>query len=220
MTDTTTSNKPSVVLADDHAIVRSGVRLVLEDAGMEVVAEAGDADAAMRCVSRHRPDVLVLDLTMPGRSGLAAVPEIARISPATRVVVLTMQSGTAFAREALRSGASAYVLKEAADTELVDAIHAACRGETYLHPALGARLAAEPPLPAPDRQGLTDREVGILELIALGYTNAEIAEMLFLSVRTIETHRRNVQRKTGCKSRAALVRYATSHRLVHPPVQA
>jgi two-component system response regulator NreC len=204
----------SVVLADDHAIVRAGIRLLLEDAGMEVVAEAGDVDAAVRYVSGHHPDVLILDINMPGPPSISAIPQIHELSPQTRVVVLTMQHETAFAREALRAGASGYLLKEAADADLVAAIHTAHDGGTYLQPSLGARLASEPPSGAEELDGLTDREVGILRLLALGYTNSEIADQLYLSVRTVETHRTHIQSKTGRRSRAELVRYALDHDLV------
>ena len=202
-----------VVLADDHAVVRTGLRLLLTQAGMEVVAEAGDVDAALRYVLGHKPDVLVLDLNMPGAPSLPAIPRFVEESPGTHVVVLTMQQEPEFAREALRLGATGYVLKEAADAELVQAIEAAREGRTYVNPSLGARLATEPPAPGPP-DGLSDRELEILKLIALGHTNAEIAGQLYLSVRTVETHRAHIQQKTRRTSRAELVRYALDHRLV------
>ena len=201
-----------IVLADDHAVVRSGLRLLLTQAGMDVVAEAGDVDAALRYVLGHKPDVLVLDLNMPGEPSLPAIPRVAEASPGTRVVVLTMQQEPEFARKALQGGASAYVLKEAADAELVQAIHVACDGGTYVNPSLGARLATMQDSGPPG--GLTEREVDILRLIALGHTNAEIAEQLFLSVRTVETHRAHIQQKLRRTTRAELVRYALEHRLV------
>src|SRR5919201_3330347 len=136
----------TIVLADDHAVVRSGLRLLLERAGgMRVVSEAGDAEAALRTVLGHKPAVLVLDLNMPGAlSSLDAIPRVAEASPATRVVVLTMQEDPEFARHALRAGAAGYVLREAADSELVAAVRRAAAGETYLNPRLGAALAAAP----------------------------------------------------------------------------
>lgn len=202
-----------VVLADDHAVVRSGLRLLLTQAGMEVVAEAGDVDTALRYVLGHKPDILVLDLNMPGEPSLPAIPRVKDASPGTRVVVLTMQQEPEFARAALQGGAAAYVLKEAADAELVRAIHAAQEGQTYVHPSLGARLATAPVETGPPG-GLTEREVDILRLIALGHTNTEIAEQLFLSVRTVETHRAHIQQKLGRTTRADLVRYALEHKLV------
>ncbi|HVW18232.1 MAG TPA: response regulator transcription factor [Solirubrobacteraceae bacterium] len=202
----------TLVLADDHAMVRSGLRLLLEaEPGLEVLAEAGDVDATVRSVLGHKPDVLVLDLNMPGAdTSLQAMPRIAEASPDTRVVVLTMQDDPQFAREALRAGAVGYVLKEAADAELVEAVRRAAAGDTYLNPRLGAALAAEP-----DRSrqpgDLTERESEILRLIALGHTNAEIGEQLYLSIRTVESHRAHVQQKLGLSTRAQLVRYALEH---------
>ena len=201
----------TVILADDHAVVRSGLRLLLAQAGMEVVAEAGDVDSALRYVLGHKPDVLVLDLNMPGEPSLPAIPRFREVSPDTQIVVLTMQQDPQFAREALAAGATAYVLKEAADEELVQAIHAAREGRTYVNPSLGAKLAT---MPAGPPGGLTDRETDILRLIALGHTNPEIAEQLYLSVRTVETHRAHIQRKLGRNTRAELVRFALDEGLV------
>jgi two-component system response regulator NreC len=202
-----------IVLADDHRVVRSGLRLLLEsERGFEVVAEAGDVDSARRCVRGHHPAVLVLDLNMPGGSSLEAIPQIRAESPETQIVVLTMQQEPAFAREALGAGALGYVLKEAADEELVEAVRNAAAGERYLNPRLGARIASEPPPGPPD--DLSEREVEVLRLIALGHTNAEIAEQLYLSVRTVETHRSHIQRKLRLSTRAELVRYALDRGLI------
>ena len=202
-----------IVLADDHAVVRSGLRLVLEnEPAFEVVAEASDVDSARRYVRGHRPAVLVLDLNMPGGSSLEAIPAIREESPRTQIVVLTMQDEPAFARQALSTGALAYVLKEAADDELVEAVRRAAVGESYLNPKLGARVAKEPAPGPPD--DLSQREVDVLRLIALGHTNAEIAEQLFLSVRTVETHRSHIQQKLRLSSRAELVAYALDRGLI------
>jgi two-component system response regulator NreC len=202
-----------IVIADDHAVVRSGLRMLLDaEPDFEVVAEAGDVDAARRYVLGHHPAVLVLDLNMPGGSSLEAIPVIRAQSPDTQIVVLTMQEEPAFARQALGAGAAAYVLKEAADSELVEAIRRAAVGETYLNPALGARIAREPPPGPPD--DLSDREVEVLRLIALGHTNSEIAQQLYLSVRTVETHRSHIQQKLRVSSRAELVRYALHRGLI------
>jgi len=206
-----TGASATIVLADDHAIVRAGLRLLLSHAGMEVVAEAGDVDSALRYVRGHKPDILVLDLNMPGEPSLPAIPRFLEASPGTRIVVLTMQHEPQFAREALGAGAAAYVLKEAADDELVDAIEAARAGRTYVNPSLGAKLATAPVGPP---GGLTQREADVLRLIALGHTNSEIAEQLYLSVRTVESHRANIQHKLGRTSRAQLVRYALDEGLV------
>ena len=202
----------SVVLADDHEVVRSGLRMLLEaEGGIEVVAEAGDVDSARRYVLGHKPEVLVLDLNMAEGSSLPAIPGMLESSPGTAIVVLTMQNDPAFAREALRAGARGYVLKHSAGSELLQAVRAAAGGGTYLNPELGARMAAEPTGPQGD---LTEREVEVLRLIALGHTNNEIAERLYLSVRTVETHRAHIQQKLNATTRADLVRYALEHGLV------
>jgi two-component system response regulator NreC len=203
----------TIVLADDHTVVRSALRMLLEaEPGFEVVAEAGNADDAARYVLGHKPTVLILDLNMPGRPSLEAIPDIRRASPQTEIVVLTMQNESAFARKALQAGVRGYVLKEAADAELVQAVRSAAAGETYLQPALGARMASEPdPAPADD---LSRREREVLRLIALGHTNAEIAAQLFLSIRTVESHRAHIQQKLRLSGRAELVRYALEHDLI------
>jgi DNA-binding NarL/FixJ family response regulator len=202
-----------IVIADDHAVVRRGLKQVLgAESDFEVLAEAGDIDDARRYVRGHRPDVLVLDLNLPGGSSLKHIPAIRAESPDTQIVVLTMQNEPAYAREALGAGALGYVLKEAAETELVEAVRRAAVGDTYLNPRLGARVAAEPPPGPPD--GLSEREVDVLRMISLGYTNAEIAEQLYLSVRTVETHRAHIQQKLRLGSRAELVRYALDHKLI------
>ncbi len=213
--DPTSAGEPTrVVIADDHAVVRSGLRLVLEaEEGIEVVAEVGDAEAAARAVLAYRPHVLVLDLNMPGQPSLEAIPHLVEQTPATGIVILTMQQDPAFAREALRAGARGYVLKDAADAELVQAVRMAREGRTYLNPELGARMAAEPP-PSGPPDGLTERELEVLRMIALGHTNAEIAGQLYLSVRTVESHRAHIQRKLRRSTRAELVRYALDHKLI------
>ena len=203
-----------IVLADDHAVVRSGLRMLLDsEPDFRVVAEAGDVESARRYVRGHRPVVLVLDLNMPGGSSLEAIPALRAESPGTQIVVLTMREEPAFARHALGAGALGYVLKESADDELVRAVRAAAAGETYLTPRLGACMATEPSTGRSD--DLSEREMGVLRLIALGHTNAEIAEQLFLSVRTVETHRAHIQQKLNLASRAELVRYAMERGLMH-----
>jgi two-component system response regulator NreC len=210
----TETTEITVVVADDHAVVRSGLRMLLNAAGgIEVVAEAGDVPGAVRTIAAHRPGVAVLDLNMPGGSSLEAISTLRETMPETAIVVLTMQDDPAFARQALRNGALGFVLKEAADEELLQAIRLAAAGETYLNPRLGARLAAQP-APAGPPDDLTDREVDVLRRIALGHTNTEIAAQLHLSVRTIETHRAHIQQKIGHSSRAELVHYAFEHKLV------
>jgi two-component system response regulator NreC len=204
------------VLADDHQVVRAGLRMLLQaEEDFEVLAEAGDVATTERRVAAYHPRVLILDLNMPGESSLPAIPRLRETAPDTQIVVLTMQNDPAFAREALRAGAIGYVLKEAADSELVQAVRLAAQERTYLSPELGARLAAEP---AQDTSGppddLSARELEVLRLIALGYTNSEIASRLYLSVRTVESHRAHIQQKTGRTSRAALVAYARENDLV------
>jgi DNA-binding NarL/FixJ family response regulator len=201
------------VLADDHPVVLRGLRLLLEEEpDFEVVAEAGDVEEARRYLLGHHPTVLVLDLNMPGGSSREAIPGMRVDFPATHIVVLTMEQDPAYARDAFAAGATGYVLKQAADGELVEAVRRAAAGERYLNPRLGAEIAAESPRGHPGN--LSDREVEVLRLIALGYTTAEIAEQLFISGRTVESHRASIHQKLRLSSRAALVRYALDHHLV------
>ncbi|MBV8987133.1 MAG: response regulator transcription factor [Solirubrobacterales bacterium] len=205
--------KTRIVIADDHAVVRRGLRQVLDgEEGFEVVAEASTLADARRYLRGHHPDVLVLDLHLPEGSSLGEIPAIRGEFPDTQIVVLTMQNEPAYARRALSSGAVGYVLKEAAESELVEAICRASVGDIYLNPRLGARVAVEPPAGPPD--DLSEREVEVLRMIALGHTNAEIAEHLYLSVRTVETHRAHIQQKLRLGSRSQLVRYALEHGLL------
>lgn len=202
-----------VVLADDHSVVREGLRRILEaDGGFEIVAEASDVDTARRYVRGHHPDVLILDLNMPGGSVFEAIPQLRSESPDTQIVVLTMQNEPAYARRALTDGALGYVLKDAAAAELVQAVREAAAGHSYLNPRLGARVAAEPPPGPPD--GLSSREVDVLRLVVLGHTNHEIAAQLYLSVRTVETHRSHIHQKLRLRSRSELVQYALEHGLI------
>ncbi len=202
----------TIVLADDHEVVRAGLRMLLDaEQDFEVVAEAGDVELTMHRVAAHRPRVLVLDVNMPGGSSIPSIPQILESSPETHIVVLTMQGDPELARESLRAGATGFVLKEAAEDELIQAVRMASEGRTYLNPELGARLAAEAPSSAGPPDDLTIREVEVLKLIAHGHTNAEIASQLFLSVRTVESHRAHIQQKTGRNTRAELVAYARDH---------
>lgn len=202
-----------VAIVDDHAVVRRGLRQVLEaDPTIEVVAEAANLTDGRRYVLGHHPHVLVLDLNLPEGLSLDSIPALRADFPDTQIVVMTMQNEPAYARSALSAGALGYVLKESAETELVEAVRRAANGEPYLNPKLGAKVAAEPPPGPPD--GLTERELEVLRLIALGYTNAEIGEKLYLSVRTVETHRAHIQTKLSVSTRAELVRYALQHGLL------
>ena len=201
-----------VVLADDHGVVREGLAMVLDAAeGIEVVGEADTVAEAITLVRRERPDVLVLDLRMPGESPLEALPLLGRIAPELAVVILTMQERPGCVRAALAAGVRGYVLKEASGRELAEAVRLVHAGRIYLTPELAARLAAEAQ-GGPD--GLAEGELRVLRLLALGHTNREIGEQLFLSPRTVESYRARIQQKTGRVSRAELVRYALQHGLV------
>lgn len=205
----------TIVLADDHAVVRAGLRLLLNaDAEFEVVGEAGDVAGTARCLNELHPRVLVLDVNMPEGSSIPAIPGFLSAAPATRIVVLTMSNDANLAREALRAGATGFVVKEAAETELIQAVRLAAEGRTYLTPELGARLATDRRPPSATSDDLSAREVEVLRLIALGHTNAEVADQLFLSVRTVESHRAHIQQKTQRSSRAALVAYARERGLL------
>ena len=200
-----------VLVCDDHALVRSGLKRLLEaESAVKVVGEAADAEEAIVGVASERPDVLLLDVVMPGRSGIEAIPDLLAAAPETRILVLSMQDDPSYVRRAFSAGAHGYLLKEAADSELVQALHDVAAGHRYVHPALGARLAAAE-AEAHERaetDPLTEREHEVLRLLALGHTNQEIATLLFISVRTAETHRARIMQKLGLSSRAELVRYA------------
>src|SRR4051794_11102789 len=205
----------TIVIADDHTVVRQGLRLLVDnEEGLQVVAEAGTVPDAERLTRAHRPTVLVLDLNMPGGSSLEMIPRLREHARDTAIVVLTMQDDPAFARQALQAGALGFVLKEAADEELLEAVRLAANGDTYLNPRLGARMAVAPVEPSGPPDDLSEREVEVLRLVALGHTNSEVAAQLFLSTRTVETHRSHIQQKTRCATRAELVRYAFQHGLV------
>jgi two-component system response regulator NreC len=205
------SRQIRIVLADDHAVVRSALRLLLDgEEDFQVVAEAGDVDWTLRYVRGHKPDVLILDLHMPGGPALHAVPELREASPDTGIVVLTMHPEPARARAAMQLGVLGYVLKDAVEEELVTAVRMAAAGKTYLQPELGARLAQD----IGGDDGLSDREVQVLRMIALGHTNAEIADELAISVRTVESHRSHIQQKLGVSKRSELVRHAIERGLL------
>lgn len=201
-----------VALCDDHAVVRSGLRRILADeADIEVVGEAGTAEEAVALAGATKPDVFVMDLGLPGTSGITATREVVAANPSTKVLVLTVHDDVAYLRKAFDAGARGYLVKEAADVELILAVRHVATGQDYVHPALGAALLA-PGATAPRAGGpggeLSERELEVLRLVALGHTNAEIAAELYVSVRTVETHRAHLQQKLGIKTRADLVRYA------------
>ena len=206
-----------VLVVDDHAVVRSGLRRVLDaESDIETVAEAPNADRAVFEAIEHRPDVVLMDVVMPGKSGIEGLAAVLQAAPDARVLMLSMQDDPRYVSEAFEAGASGYVLKEAADTEVVDAVRAVAAGERYVHPALGARLvqAAADERRRADEDPLSDREREVLRLLALGHTNQEIAKMLYISVRTAETHRAHIMQKLRLSSRAELVRYALSEGLL------
>ena len=206
-----------VLIVDDHAVVRAGLRLLLDaEPDMEVVGEAGSIDQAIFEARALKPDVILMDVVMPGRSGIEGSPAVLHEAPEAKLLVLSMQDDPSYVREAFTAGASGYVLKEAADTELVAAIREVAAGGKYVHPSLGARLAAAEsnPRTSLDDDPLSEREREVLRLLALGHTNQEIAKMLYISVRTAETHRAHIMQKLRLSTRAELVRHALAHGLL------
>ena len=206
-----------VLVVDDHAIVRTGLRKVLDaEPDIETVGEAPSAERAVFEAMEHKPDVVLMDVVMPGKSGIEGLPALLQAAPDTKVLILSMQDDPRYVREAFDAGASGYVLKEAADTEVVSAVRAVAGGDRYVHPILGARLvAAEADArKRAEADPLSDREREVLRLLALGHTNQEIAKMLYISVRTAETHRAHIMQKLRLTSRAELVRHALSEGLL------
>jgi two-component system response regulator NreC len=199
----------TIVLADDQTLVRAALRCVLEtEPDFRIVGEAGDLESTTRKVLAYKPHVLVLDLHMPDGSTYKRIPRLLDVSPATRIVILTMEDSVTAARAALRAGAVGFALKEAADTELVDAVHAAYLGHGYLDPELAARAVCEPEVAPGEAEGLSPRELDVLKLVALGYTNTQIGAELHLSIRTVEAHRSHLQHKIHRSTRAEVSAYA------------
>lgn len=212
-----------VLVAEDHAVVREGIRMILDaQEDFAVVGEARDGDEAVRLARQLRPDVVVMDISMPRMNGVEATQEIKRLFPDVQVLILTMHEEESYVFQLLRLGAAGYVLKRAAATDLVEAVRAASRGEAFLYPAV-ARSVVQDYL---DRMrngegtsrydGLTDREREILVLIAEGHTNAQIADRLFISVKTVQTHRAHIMEKLDLHDRSLLVRYAVRKGLIQP----
>jgi two-component system, NarL family, response regulator NreC len=198
-----------VLIVDDHAVVRTGLRLLLErEEDIEPIGEAGDAIAAVQMAKRLSPDVVLMDVVMPGTTGVDAAAEIRHVVPAARILMLSMQDDPSYVRQAFTNGAIGYVLKEAADAELVNAIRRVAGGDRYVHPSLGAKLVGDSGAGKPDDDPLSDREREVLSLLALGHTNQEIADRLVVSVRTVEAHRAHILTKLRLSTRAELVRYA------------
>ena len=208
-----------VLVVDDHAVVRAGLRRVLDaEDDIETVGEAPNAERAVFEALESTPDVVLMDVVMPGKSGIEGLPALLQALPDVRVLMLSMQDDPRYVREAFEAGASGYVLKEAADTDVVEAVRVVASGERYVHPALGARLVAadSEERKRAESDPLSEREREVLRLLALGHTNQEIAALLYISVRTAETHRAHIMQKLGLSSRAELVRYALDHDLVEP----
>jgi two-component system response regulator NreC len=209
-----------ILLADDHAVLRAGLRLLLiNQPDFEVIGEAASGLEVLEMAESLRPDLILLDLSMPGLNGLYTLPALRKSAPEARVLVLTMHDDPQYLRQALKSGASGYVLKKAADQELLAAIRAVMRGEIYVHPAmtrvlLDDMLADAPAAPGDAWEKLSEREQAVLKGVALGYTGAEIAEQLNLSAKTVETYRARGMEKLGFGSRAALVRFALKKGLI------
>ncbi len=209
------SDRPiTVVLADDHAVVRSGLRVLLDaEPDLDVIAETEDRTGTARTVRLRCPRVLVLDLRMPGASPSSDIPEYLESSPETSIVILTMDNDPITAREMLRAGAGGYVLKQAAERQLVEAIRAVAAGGAYINPELGAALAKGP---TDSVEGLSERERMLISLLAMGHTNREIGERLHLSVRAVEVNRSRLQKRLGLGARPDLVRFALENRLIEP----
>ena len=208
-----------VLIVDDHPVVRSGLRRVIDaESDIQTVGEAGDADRAVFEAIENKPDVVVLDVMMPGKTGIEGLPALLQAVPNAKVLVLSMQDDPRYVREAFDAGASGYVLKDAADNEVVGAIRAVAAGERYVHPSLGAKLftAESEQRRRAEQDPLSEREREVLHLLALGHTNQEIAKTLFISVRTAETHRAHIMQKLHLGSRAELVRYALAEGLLDP----
>lgn len=207
-----------VMIVDDHAVLRSGLRLVIDrEDGLDVAGEAGTAEDALRSFERLKPDLVLMDLEMPGMGGLAGVERLKEQHPETKVLVLSMHGEADDVRRAFEVGASGYVPKTAADEDLVRAIRAVSAGEQYLHPSLGAVLA-QPSQSRGAVDELSGREREVLRLLALGHTNQEIAQQLYVSVRTVESHRAHIMTKLRAASRAEMVRHAIEGGLLEEQV--
>ena len=209
--------KIRVLIVDDHAVLRSGLHLLLDaQSDIEVVGEAGDVKEAVFEARDKKPDVVLMDVVMPGQTGIEGVPLVLKEAPEAKVLVLSMQDDPRYVHEAFAAGAAGYILKEAVDAEVVGAIQRVAAGDHYVHPALGARLvAAEAEARAREEADpLSDREREVMRLLALGHTNQEIAKMLYISVRTAETHRAHIMQKLRLSTRAELVRYAIDQGLL------
>jgi two-component system, NarL family, response regulator NreC len=210
-----------ILISDDHGVLRAALRALLKsEADMEVIGEAADGTEALRLARELQPDVLLLDMSMPGPGGIEITRQLHKTSPAIRTLVLTVHEDERLVREVLQAGASGYIIKRAFDTELTSAIRAVWQGDLYIHPALTRAFLKDAVTPQPPPEAreeltpLTRREIDVLQLIARGYTNKQVADALSLSVRTVETHRANLMAKLGVTTRVEMVRYAKEHNLI------
>ena len=205
-----------IALADDHEVVRAGFKLILEqDARMKVVGEAADGSQAYALVSREKPDILMMDISMPpGKSGLAACEKISHDLPETGIIITTMYAEAEYLYQALKNGARGYLLKSATPAEMLAAVQAVANGGTYVHPKMADALAQGIPDDIDVAQQLSSREQEILQLLAKGFTNREVAEQLFISVKTVEAHRAKIYSKLNLTSRAELVEFAVRHKML------
>lgn len=209
----------TILLADDHSVLRAGLRLLLDtQSDMQVIGEAGDGLEVLRLAEKLSPNLIILDLTMAGLGGMEALRLLRKTAPASRILILTMHDDESYLRQTLRDGASGYVLKKAADSELLSAIRAVMRGEIYVHPAMTKALLDDliPPASSDAEhpwESLSEREQEVLIKVARGLTSAKIAEQLNLSQKTIETYRARGMEKLGLRSRAALVQFVLAHNL-------
>jgi len=212
---------PRILLADDHAVLRSGLRLLLTSQNeFDVVGGASSGTEALTLAESLQPDLILLDLSMPALGGLDALPTLRKLVPSARILILTMHDDPQYLRQALKQGASGYVLKKAADSELLSAMRAVLRGEVYVHPSM-TRVLLEDMLPESHSaenettwDHLSEREQEVLKMVALGHTSAEIAEQLSLSTKTVETYRTRGMEKLGQRTRAALVKFALQEGLI------
>ncbi len=210
-----------ILIADDHSVIRAGLRTILSaQPDLEIVGEAADGNEALRLAKELQPDVVVTDISMPGPigGGIAVARRLHETLPAIRVLILTVHEDESLLREAIQAGAAGYIVKRAAETELVNAIQAACRGDLYVHPSMTRALFKEPAVPAASKPAptelLTLREIDVLRLLAKGYTNRQIADVLCLSMRTVEGHRANLMSKLNLHSRVELTSFAEEHGLL------